>query len=411
MPSATHKSITYRPEIDGLRTLAVMPVVLFHAGLGFPGGFVGVDIFFVISGFLITSIIAKDIRNGCFSMPQFWERRIRRILPASVAVLICTMVAGAIILLPNQFEDLGKAASAQSLMVSNFYFWQQDGYFAQASDLEPNLHTWSLAVEEQFYLILPLLMVFILRKKPAKLSRAIMILSVLCVLSLAWSCYGVKYHVMATFYLLPARAWELLAGSLLAIIPLRNLPARFTNECLSLLGSALIFYAFFYYDDGTPFPGPAAIPPCLGAVLFIFSNHGHRTLVGKLLALKPCVFIGKISYSLYLWHWPLLVYARHLSTGETLTLPVRVTLVVVSLILAWGTWKWIENPFRKQSLLKNRKQVFRFCAAAITLLVLVSAGIYQSKGMPARLSPEALAYAESATEKFPIKPTKAITTA
>ncbi|MGB0992839.1 MAG: acyltransferase family protein, partial [Akkermansiaceae bacterium] len=196
-------SLQYRPDIDGLRALAVLPVVLFHANLGFPGGFVGVDVFFVISGFLITSIIARDIKKGTFSMPYFWERRIRRIFPAAAVLTLVTLIAGAFILLPGQLEDLGKASVAQMFMVSNFYFWQQDGYFAGPSDFEPILHTWSLAVEEQFYFIFPILLV-LLYKKISSSGVIRSLLMVLLLASLALSIYGVHHFPTPTFYLLPA---------------------------------------------------------------------------------------------------------------------------------------------------------------------------------------------------------------
>ncbi|BDS08250.1 O-antigen acetylase [Oceaniferula spumae] len=399
MSSTPTHSLSYRPDIDGLRSLAVIPVILFHAGLGFPGGYVGVDIFFVISGFLITSIIAKDIRNDCFSMTHFWERRVRRILPASVLVLLVTLIAGAFILLPGQFEDLGKAACAQALMVSNFYFWQQDGYFATASEFLPTLHTWSLAVEEQFYLILPLLMVWLMRGNSGRVARALKVLSLIFVISLAWSVYNLEHHPSSTFFLLPTRAWELLAGSLLALVPLKKPLSSKWNELLSIAGVLLILGSVFFMTSETPFPGLAAIPPCLGAVLLIFSNQSMLTTAGKLLALKPCVFVGKISYSLYLWHWPLLVYGRHLSVSEP-SLTLRLSLVLASFILAYLTWKYVENPFRTKSICRNRKQIARFGVVGTLLPILIGTGIYQAEGIPSRLSPEAQVYAQAAEAKM-----------
>ncbi|MDB4499033.1 acyltransferase, partial [Akkermansiaceae bacterium] len=213
-------SFSYRPDIDGLRALAVIPVILFHAGLGFPGGYVGVDIFFVISGYLITSIIAREMIQGTFTFKGFWERRIRRIFPPAFFVTLITVIAGAWILLPLVFRGLAKAGLAQIGMVANFYFWKQDGYFAGPSDLEPLLHMWSLAVEEQFYFFFPLLLVGLMARGE---SRTRLVLGIIFTLSLLWSFYGVFHFKMATFFLLPARAWELLLGSVLALLPLAKL--------------------------------------------------------------------------------------------------------------------------------------------------------------------------------------------
>jgi len=286
------KTFRYRPEIDGLRALAVIPVLLFHAGLGTPGGFMGVDIFFVISGYLITSLIVRDLQLGVFSMRNFWERRIRRILPAATVVVLATLIAGAFILLPETFENLGQSALAQSLMVSNFYFWQQDGYFAAPSDYEPLLHTWSLAVEEQFYLVLPLLLVFLNRRTPTRIT---LVLTLIFLTSLIWSFFGPYLYPMATFYLLPARAWELLLGSLIAILPLRTPGSRLGATFISLTRIALMVYPMVTYSPTTPFPGIAAIPPCLGAAFFIIATRNHSTPPGQLLASPPFVFVGKIS--------------------------------------------------------------------------------------------------------------------
>ena len=320
------QTFRYRPEVDGLRAVAVLAVVLFHTGFGCPGGFVGVDVFFVISGYLITSLIWKGLESNRFTFVDFWERRARRIIPALVAVTLATLIAGYFILLPTHLDELGRAAASQSVFAANFHYWQNTGYFAGAAEEKPLLHTWSLAVEEQFYLVVPFLLwgiarVMILRHRWALLG----ILGIGLILSFAASFYGVSRHPSASFYLLPTRAWELLLGSIIAFLPplrlLRQLPIL--AECISLLGLLLIAVPVFTYGPQTLFPGMAALPPCIGAAMFIWSNttidNPVPTRIGAFLAIRPLVFIGLISYSWYLWHWPLLALVTICNWGIFLT--------------------------------------------------------------------------------------------
>lgn len=402
--SSRLQDFRYRPDVDGLRALAVVPVIFFHAALGFPGGFVGVDIFFVISGYLITTIIAKEIARGDFQMRNFWERRIRRILPAAAVMTFFVLIAGAFILLPFQFEELGKSSAAQTLMVSNFYFWQQDGYFAAPSDFEPLLHTWSLAVEEQFYFIFPLLMVFLFKKGASRVVRWTFIFFVL---SLAWSIYAVPHYPAATFYLLPARAWELLLGSIIAIVPIKLPNGRTVPITLSWIGLALIVFSFTNYSLRTPFPGLAAVPPVLGAGLLILANRDTLTTPGRLLSLPPVVFIGKISYSLYLWHWPLLVFGKHLSVHET-PLHIRWILVAASFLMGYLSWRFVEEPFRNKSLIKTRKEAFKLFFITTAVLTVVGTGIYKMEGFQKRFSKEAQAIAAVHEEGTIVRDTKEV---
>ncbi|MGC6464401.1 MAG: acyltransferase family protein [Akkermansiaceae bacterium] len=407
LDSSRLENFRYRPDVDGLRALAVIPVVFFHAALGFPGGFVGVDIFFVISGYLITTIITRDILRDEFSMKGFWERRIRRILPASAFMALCVLIAGAFILLPYQYEDLGKSAVSQTFMVSNFYFWQQDGYFAAPSDFELLLHTWSLAVEEQFYFLFPLLLVFLFKKGPKAVIWGAVFLFII---SLGWSIYGVRNHPSATFYLLPARAWELLIGALIAIAPIKLPSNRTLLNLMSWLGVALIVFSFSQYSLRTPFPGIAALPPVLGAGLLILANRDTLTTPGKLLSLRPVVFIGKISYSLYLWHWPLLVFGKHLSVRDT-PLETRWLLVGASFLMAVLSWRFIEAPFRsKTALLKSRKQVFQFFYVSTIALTLAGTVVYKLEGIPARFESDAREIAIVAEEELIVDDTKEVRT-
>ena len=373
----------YRPDIDGLRALAILPVVLFHADFGCTGGFVGVDIFFVISGFLITSLILKDINEGSFSLITFWERRIRRILPAMAVVVFATLVAGYFLFLPEDFALLGKSVIAQAALLSNVFFWRQShiggGYFANVSDIKPLLHTWSLAVEEQFYVLFPLFLIFLARHKRFSIARAILWLGIG---SFALSVVSSYYKPWANFYLLPTRAWELMVGAFLAAIPAKPLSNSRINETFSWAGLGLIFYSLFFYTRETRFPGMAAILPCLGTALIIFSG-AKPTLISRGLAWKPVVFIGLISYSLYLWHWPLLIFTKYISL-EPSSWKLRVALLMVSVALAVASLKWIETPFRKRFLCPRRPQIFALAGGTILTLLVLGGGVYIERGIPSR---------------------------
>jgi len=264
--------LKYRPDIDGLRAIAVLAVLFFHTGVpGFSGGFVGVDIFFVISGFLITSIILKDIKEEQFSIARFYERRIRRIFPALFPVIAFTLAVGAYLFDANAFKDLGQSITATTLFSSNILFWRESGYFAAASFTKPLLHTWSLAVEEQFYIFFPLALVFIHRFLK---SRYILWIGIAIILSLGASIWGVYYKPSPTFYLVPTRAWELLAGSVLALGVLPNPSSAWLRNLLSATGLGLIMYSVGFYTEVTLFPGHNAIAPVMGAWLIIYSNRG-----------------------------------------------------------------------------------------------------------------------------------------
>jgi peptidoglycan/LPS O-acetylase OafA/YrhL len=381
----------YRPDVDGLRALAVLPVLLFHAKLGCPGGFVGVDIFFVISGFLISSLILKELDNGVFSLITFWERRIRRILPALAVVVLATLVAGWFLFLPTDFEALGKSVIAQAMLLSNFFFYQdgrlEGGYFSAISAPQPLLHTWSLAVEEQFYLLFPLLLVFLARyPKPSTIK----IVAAIAIGSFVLSIFGSYYFPSATFYFLPTRAWELLTGSLLALMLGRLTRGRLVNETAGWLGIILISYALFFYHADTRFPGLAAIPPCLGAALIIFSSESELSLVGRVLTFKPVVFIGLISYSLYLWHWPLLVFSKYPFNHQGWKF--RIAMLAASFMFAILSWKYVETPFRKRRVLQKRPQIFQFAGVSMATLLIFGFFVFQSEGIPARFSGKAYSY-------------------
>jgi peptidoglycan/LPS O-acetylase OafA/YrhL len=385
----------YRPDIDGLRALAILPVILFHADLGCTGGFVGVDIFFVISGFLITTIIFKELNDGTFGLTAFWERRIRRILPALAIMVLATLLAGFIWFLPGDFELMGKSVIAQSILLSNVFFYRQglsgDGYFATVSDTKILLHTWSLAVEEQFYVLFPLLLIFLARNKRFSIAQTILWLGAS---SFVLAVVGSYYWPGATFYLLPARAWELMLGAFLAVVHGRQVVHSRMNEFLGWSGLSLIFYSIFFYTRNTRFPGLTAIPPCLGAALIIFSGSGVKsTSISRVLAFKPVVFFGLISYSLYLWHWPLLVISKyynyyHYGT-KTQSWQLRAALLLLSIGLAAASLKWVESPFRKRLICPRRSQIFSLAGGTMLTLTIIGGGVYFNHGIPARMTAKA----------------------
>ncbi|HBJ34689.1 MAG TPA: acyltransferase [Planctomycetaceae bacterium] len=372
-----------------------MIVVLFHAGLGFPGGFVGVDVFFVISGYLITSLILRDVNAGTFSLADFWERRIRRILPAVTVCVLLTLAAGWLLLLPSDLLALGESAVAQSLMVSNVYFWRTTNYFGGDIFEKPLLHTWSLSVEEQFYLFFPVLLILTCRFRLLRQRiPLVVLLGLLFSLSLVLSIWGVKNQPYATFYLLPTRAWELLTGSLLAASSMAGLTSSWKRETLAWLGLAGILAPAFIYDEQVPFPGLAALPPCLGAAAIIWANASQMSLAASLLSAAPVRFIGLISYSLYLYHWPVIVFTNYWKTTE-LSTATRLAMVLVSLVLATLSWRLIEAPFRRRS--KGKRHLPVFATAVTALLIMLSIGCFLSlsQGYPNRLPPTALELVKS----------------
>ena len=391
---------SYRPEIDGLRALAVIAVILFHAKIALSGGYVGVDIFFVISGYLITSLIVKDLQEDSFTFTAFWERRIRRIVPAMSVVVIGVLVAGWFLLLPEDYVALGRSAMALAVLVANIYFWRNtSGYFARGEEM-PLLHTWSLAVEEQFYLIMPLFLVitFRLAAPQGRLLLPVVIASMFG--SLAASVYAVAAFPGAAFYFLPSRAWELLLGSILALIPARWIPGnRLARETITYAGLACIVAACLFYTEATPFPGLAALVPCSGTAAIIWANtlgSGGMSLTsaGALLASRPFVFVGLISYSLYLWHWPLLVFGNYWSLWP-LSSTNRLGLLAIAFLLAILSWRFVETPIRSRVVFPARSSLFSFAALNLLAVFAFAGFVVFARGYPPRLPDQALLYAEA----------------
>ena len=346
--------IDYRQEINGLRALAVLPVVLYHAKFSlFQGGFVGVDIFFVISGYLISGIIFTELSTSSFSLVNFYERRARRILPALFVVLIFSTLISWILLPPIEFKDFGQSLFSVSLFASNFLFWLEGGYFDTGIDLKPLLHTWSLAVEEQFYILFPLLAILLFSVNKRFLLPVILLLFFTS-LFLAHIFSEVNFDINSkkgSFYFLPTRAWELLMGALLFFIPKStHTPSKdLLNNILSLTGLFLIAFSIYSFDEDTPFPSIFTLIPTSGAVLVIL--YGVKgTLANKMLSTKPFIIIGLISYSAYLWHQPLLSLSRFYFVGELETSYLSF-LILLTFLLAYLSWRFIEEPF------KNKKKI------------------------------------------------------
>lgn len=362
----------YRREIDGLRALAVLPVILFHAGFEtFSGGFVGVDVFFVISGYLITTIILAELEQGKFSIVNFYERRARRILPALFLVMLVCIPFAWFWLLPKDMKDFSQSLVAVLVFASNILFWRESGYFGAEAELKPLLHTWSLAVEEQYYVLFPLFLMLFWKLG----KRSILILlGLVFVASLDLAQWGANTKPIAAFFLLPTRGWELLIGAFAAFYLSKANRKGFDkglSEVGGWLGVALILYAVFSYSNATPFPGLYALVPTIGTVLIILFATQDST-VGKFVGNKVFVGIGLISYSAYLWHQPLFAFARQRSLLEPDHI-VFAVLSVLSLVLAYFSWRYVEAPFRIRDRF-TRFQVFLY--AIIGSILFIAVGLF-----------------------------------
>ena len=377
----------YRAEIDGLRAIAVLPVIFYHAGFeSFSGGFVGVDVFFVISGYLITSIILNDLNEGKFSLVYFYERRIRRILPALFFVMLVSFPFAWFLLGPQEMKDFAQSIGSAAIFCSNFLFWDEDGYFDTVAELKPLLHTWSLAIEEQFYIVFPLLLIALAKLFKMSIRPRVAILTILFFFSLGIAHYGSVKWPSATFYLLPARGWELLLGTFIAIysqhFSLDQIPVKFRNFA-SMVGFALVSYSIYAFDKQTPFPSLYTLVPTLGtALIIICATDG--TIVNQILRTRTLVVMGLISYSAYLWHHPILVFARYKFVVELHDL-VLLGLCAATFPLAYLSWKFIETPFRNREII-NRKFLFLSTAFAIGLFVTIGVYFDAKDGIPERLA-------------------------
>ena len=375
--------LAYRPDVDGLRAIAILSVVFFHYGVWpFTGGFAGVDVFFVISGFLITGLIHREMVERRFSILRFYERRIRRIFPALFAMLAVATVASALILFPLDFERYADSLVATAFFSSNFEFWREVGYFDIAATQKPLLHLWSIAVEEQFYLLFPAILLIVGTVSRRKLLTAT---AISFALSLAYSVWAVANAPSAAFYLLPSRFWELMLGALLALAPVSAPSSHSVREGLSVTGLAMIVASVFLYTSSDPFPGLRALLPCAGTALAIYANS-RPTFSGKLLSAKPIVFVGLISYSLYLWHWPILVLSQ-IALNRTLSPIESWSFIALSFALAIFSWRYIEQPVRRRTKI-GWQRLFGGAAAAIAATAICGTAIATDRGMPQRFEPE-----------------------
>jgi peptidoglycan/LPS O-acetylase OafA/YrhL len=404
-PEATITRLTYRPDIDGLRALAVLPVIVFHLGVPWTkGGFVGVDVFYVISGYLITSIIRTEIADGRFTLTGFFERRVRRILPALFVVIAVTLAVATAIFMPADLRNTAQSAIAALVFASNVLFFLEAGYFDTSVFAMPLLHTWTLAVEEQFYLVVPLMMMALARWS----ARPVIWIGGLTLASFALSALTTPLMPNAAFYLIPWRAWELGIGAVLAFGTGPRLP-RGGREAAAAAGVALILGAVLVYDEGTTFPGVAALAPTLGAALVIVAGASGPTLAGHLLSTRPAVWIGRLSYSLYLWHWPIIVFYVYWAM-EMPTPAVGMALLALCFAAAWLSWRFVERPFRvppgqrapgrRPRLAAVAARPFLAAGAGAAMLGVAAAAIDRLDGLPGRLPPGVQAAAAFASD-FP----------
>lgn len=391
----------YRPDVDGLRAVAVLPVVFYHAGFSGPsGGFVGVDIFFVISGFLITSIVAGEINEGRFSLLSFYEKRARRILPALSVMIIASFLVGYFLLVPSEMKDLGQSAFATSIFLSNAYFDLKLDYFAPAAEFALLLHTWSLAVEEQFYLFFPPLLMFLFSWQHV---GPFWIVTGLSLVSFVAAIVVLPLAPDWVFYQIPFRAWELGVGAMLALASIKPPKNRLVRESLAVVGLSAILVSVFLLDATVPFPGATALPPVLGAAILIWIGAARGgSAVGAFLSHQVFVWIGLISYSLYLWHWPVLAFLRIALDTTVLPAGIAACAITLSLILAWLSYRFVETPFRARAP-KGSGRSAVLVSSALSLLTIagIGVGLHFWDGLPGRLPSSAIAMAAYADDGNP----------
>lgn len=368
-----------------MRALAILAVLFFHLNIAsFSGGFVGVDVFFTISGFLITRQITSEIGRNEFSLIRFYERRIRRLVPALLVMLAAALAAGAILFLPRDWSYMARNAASAGAFLSNIAYWFQIDYFDGDAKARALLHTWSLGVEEQFYLTYPLI---ILACAKFAGGRLLLVTATLAALSFVASMWMVTVDQSAAFYLLPFRCWEFLVGALLAITAKEQLPSKLARHIAGIFGAVLIGVSVFSFNDLTIFPGAAALLPCGGAMLMLLA--GRDSVTGAILSTPPMTFIGRISYSVYLWHWPLIVFVNYQSIGR-LSLLENLGLAALSIIIGYISWRFVEMPFRKPGVRDTSRKVFVRSGLATVAVCGAASVIYVAQGIPQRFPDRAV---------------------
>ena len=381
----------YRPDVDGLRAVAVAAVILYHAQApGCGGGYVGVDVFFVISGYLITQLILVDRRGGLgMRLTRFYLRRARRILPALLAMLAVTAVAALAILLPHDLVAFGKYLAATPALLANVAAWSQVDYFETAFPVSPLLHLWSIAVEEQFYLAYPLALILCSHYWPRARFAALVVIAA----GSLWLCvWASGRHPIPNFYLPPSRAWELLLGAVVAVAPLRMPRLRALTELLAAAALAIILATIVVYRPTLPYPGAYTVPVCVATAVLLVGEPTRPTLVQRLLALRPLVYVGLLSYSLYLWHMPVIALSRYLLI-EPPTAAAVVAMLAATAALAALSYRLIEQPVRTRARLASGRAFGWSVGLASAALAAVGLSLWASDGLAARFAPAVRAYA------------------
>lgn len=356
----------YRPEIDGMRAIAVASVILAHAGFSFfKGGFVGVDVFFVISGYLITSIMLSEWNDGKFSMISFYERRARRILPALFCVFIACIPFAWVLMVPSQFTDFSRSIAAAAIFISNVHFWEKTGYFDPDADLQPLLHTWSLAVEEQYYLLFPV--VFMLTMKVSR-RFLVIVITIFIIISSLLSNWGAQNYPAQNFFFTFSRFWEIFLGAFCALVPVKV--RKPFDEILPAIGLVMIAISIFTYTASTPFPSYFTFLPVIGSALVLWCSTPD-TVTTRILSNRGFVGLGLISYSAYLWHQPIFAFARLHNIAEP---PAYIFSLLIGLIigLSYITWKYVEQPFRNKGFISRQKVLL---GSIIGILIFFSLGL------------------------------------
>ncbi|MGE4317353.1 MAG: acyltransferase family protein [Deferribacterales bacterium] len=376
-------AIKYRQDIDGLRTMAILPVIFYHAGMNiFSGGYVGVDIFFVISGYLITSIIVKELNDDRFTIANFYVRRVKRIFPALYFLLSFTFILSFFSLMPAHFEAFGKSVVSTVLFSSNILFWSESGYFESAAETKPLLHTWSLGVEEQFYIFFPVILMLVARYGSKKYIRWAL---GIFIISLGFSVWSASAHPEAGFYLIPFRSWELMIGALIALGFYYKTDKPLHKHIMSVTGFVMLLMSIFMFDKSTPFPSYRALLPCVGTALIIISEGG---IINRALSWRPIVWIGLLSYSLYLWHWVLFALRNY---WENVHIPefYKSNLFLIFLTFAFASFSYyvVEKPLRVAKI-QRKRLFFSVTFAVMAVFTLIGGYTAYDKGMPGRIPAE-----------------------